>query len=112
MQSLEKLSPANRESADHLSSLLNTFEESIVNFKDLERPIDHSDDLFTYFIMSRLSNYTRLDLIKHVETTKLEDFPKYKDIKSFLQKRIRSLEYASSRNSENKENQQSRFGKS
>ena len=112
MQSLEELSPANRESADHLSSLLNTVEESIAIFKDLKRPIDHWDDQFNYWIISRLSNYTRLGWIKHAEASRFGDFPEYKYLKSFLQRRIRSLEFENLRNSENKENRQGRFNKS
>ena len=105
MQSLEELSTSNRESSDHFSSLLNTIEESIANFNDLKRPTSKWDDIFNYLIVSRLPNLTRLDWIKHVESSKFGNFPAYKDLKAFLQQRIRSLQFANARTSDNKENQ-------
>ena len=81
-----------------MTTLLNTVDESIaITFQDLGRPTDKCDDSLNYFIVSWLANGTRLDWIKHIGSSKLGQFPKYYELKLFIQQQIRSLKLANSR---------------
>ena len=48
MQALEKLPNATKESAKHLTNLLNTVEESINTFQELKGLTKHWDDIISY----------------------------------------------------------------
>lgn len=108
MKVLEQLPSATKETSTHLSSLLSDLDEAIVNLKDIGRPTDSWDDIFNYFLVSKLSDSTRLDWIKHAEVSKFGDFPKYAQLKDFLQKRIRSLDLSNSKQIEDKDNSSSK----
>ena len=55
MQTLVNLPSASNESVRHLSQLLNTVNESINTFNNLERPVEKWDDILVYFLESKLA---------------------------------------------------------
>ena len=92
MQAIVHLPSASTESSKHLGQLLNAVNESINTFKALSRPVENWDDIFVYFIVSKLAVSTRLDWVKEVERRKLGSFPKFSVLKDFLEDRLCTLD--------------------
>ena len=107
MQTLVQLPTSSTESVRHLSQLLNTVNESVNTFTSLERPVTKWDDILVYFIESKLAVTTRLDWVKEVERRKL-DFPKYSDLQTFLEDRIRTLDLVEADSFKNTKHEESK----
>ena len=80
-----------KECSSHLNLLLNTVNASINTFTILSRPVGKWDDIFVYFILSKLSDNTRMDWSREAER-EAYDFPSYEKLKKFLEDRIRTLD--------------------
>ena len=93
MQTLVNLPSASNESVWHLSQLLNTVNESINTFTNLQRPVEKWDDILIYFLESKLAVTTRMDWTKEVERKAPSTFPKFADIKTFIEDRITTLDF-------------------
>ena len=92
MQALVNLPAATTECVHHLSQLLNTVNESINTFTSLDRSVGKWDDVLIFFIESKLAASTRMDWAKEVERKAPTGFPVYKDIRTFIEDRIRTLD--------------------
>ena len=92
METLVKLPASTSESARHLSLLLNAINESVNTFTALKRPVDKWDDFFIFFIESKLPVSTRLDWAREVERKAASTFPKFSDMKTFIEDRVRTLD--------------------
>ena len=90
MQCFTSLPSATKESGRHLNQLLNTVNESVNTFKSLDRPVDKWDDILVYFVESKLPPDTRRDWAREVERKHDSGLPKYAEIKSFIEDRIRT----------------------
>lgn len=92
MKALSSLPSASKETVVHINQLLNTTNESINTFHALERPVEHWDDILIHFVESKLAPQTRMDWIKAIESKKKVEFPKYDELKKFLEDRVRTLD--------------------
>ena len=98
METLVNMPSATSEQVKHLCHLINIVDESINTFTALERKCENWDDIYVYFVETKLAESTRLDWIKHKESKKLAGgFAKYADLKGFLEERICSLDVVQSR---------------
>lgn len=92
MKALSTLPLSNKESVAHINQLLNTTTESINTFRALGRPVEHWNDVLIHFIECKLAPQTRMDWVKDVERKKTAEFPKYEELRKFLEDRVQTLD--------------------
>ena len=81
MQSLVQMPAASREEVIHLSTLLNTVNESVNTFTSLGLPVKEWGAVLVYFLDSKIAASTRSDWVKEM-----------KKLRIFLEDRIRTLD--------------------
>ncbi|XP_067208530.1 uncharacterized protein [Linepithema humile] len=86
------LPSSTKETSAHLSSLLNTTNESINAFRSLKLPVEHWDMVFIQCIKSKLAPASRMDWAKQIETIQDGTFPTFDLFKRFLEDRIQTLD--------------------
>ncbi|XP_012526797.1 uncharacterized protein LOC105831305 [Monomorium pharaonis] len=92
MRNLLKCTPITKPLPTELKRLLGFMTTSIRAFFSLGRPVEHWDDWFVHLLVGKLDFVTRL-----LWETSLKDsraFPTFKELRAFLENRIRALEAA------------------
>ncbi|XP_058802831.1 uncharacterized protein LOC131670868 [Phymastichus coffea] len=102
LKRLLSMPPMATRSAPEITRLLDTVEEATRSLISFGRDVDHWDDWFIQLVELRLDSQTREDWEKSLEHQ--EDFPLYKDLKSFLEHRSRTLQASSSMEAEHPSN--------
>ena len=71
METLVNMPSAASEQVKHFCHLINIVDESINTFTALQRKCENWDDIYVYFVETKLAESTRLDWIKQKESKKL-----------------------------------------
>ncbi|XP_029160333.1 uncharacterized protein LOC114932333 [Nylanderia fulva] len=79
----------NRESVAELRKLRDAVAASLAALNNMQRPVDHWDDLLVYIISQKFSARTRSEW--NLRRSTMNSIPSYKDIHDFLTMRIRGL---------------------
>ncbi|XP_051162407.1 uncharacterized protein LOC127282276 [Leptopilina boulardi] len=90
MRKLLSCPPASKRSVDDILRLLDTTNESIRAFSNMNRPVDLWDDWFVHILTNKLDPVTREEWEYSLKDS--EDFPMYEELSSFFETTVRALE--------------------
>lgn len=89
-ESIIGLEPLKRWSAAELNRVLDTWNEAIQGFRDLDFPVDQWGRFLVYLVVRKLDRDTREDWEISLENS--ENAPTYHELTCYLEKRLQSLE--------------------
>ncbi|XP_043464547.1 uncharacterized protein LOC122499986 [Leptopilina heterotoma] len=90
MRKLISCPSASKRSVDEILRLLDTTNESIRAFSNMNRPVDLWDDWFVHILANKLDPVTREEWESSLKDS--DEFPMYDDLSSFLENTVRALE--------------------